>query len=99
MLTPGLSVHPDVRLAISGLVTSRNLSFIAALGAVLAVSACDGMEVGSVPHCTVLQTNCSDFGTGPETPTTTAVAAAPRPARAGRGPVIPGPTDAVPAPQ
>jgi hypothetical protein len=70
MCTPLSSAHPQARLATSRLVT--HVKCVVALGAVLAVSACDGMEVGSVPHCNVLQSSCSDFGEGPAAPATAA---------------------------
>jgi hypothetical protein len=70
MCTPLSSAHPQARLATSRLVT--HVKCVVALGAVLAVSACDGMEVGSVPHCGVLQASCSDFEEGPAAPATAA---------------------------
>ena len=75
MFTPHLSARPQVstrsqtHLATFGLVTPLR---VVALGALLVLSACDGMEVGSVPHCGVLQASCSDFGEGPAAPATAA---------------------------
>jgi hypothetical protein len=82
MFTPLLSAQPRSRPAKPRLMTP--LKCAAALAAVLAVSACDGLEVGAVPHCSVLQASCSDFGEGPAAPATAAssspaTAAAPRP--------------------
>ncbi len=57
MFAPRFSARPQARPATSWLVAY--LKGVMALGGLLALSACDGMEVGSVPQCSVLQPNCS----------------------------------------
>jgi hypothetical protein len=90
MFTPPLSARhqvstrPQARLATFDLAVPAR---VVALGALLVLTACDGMEIGSVPQCSVLQPNCSSFGPAPESSApVTATSSSPANATATRPP-------------
>jgi len=93
MFSPRSSARLQTRPVKSRLMT--RLAGITATCALLAVAGCDGMEVGPVPQCSVLQPNCSSFGPVPE-PSSSVTAKPPVNTKAAQPPTAANPTDATP---
>jgi hypothetical protein len=89
-----LSTRPQAHLATFDLAVPVR---VVALGALLVLTACDGMEIGAVPHCSVLQPNCSDWAEGPAP--ATATSSSPANTTATRPPSAASGSDAAPTDQ
>lgn len=63
MRSPLVSAIPRAYLATSHVIPP--LHYVLAVGAVLSVAACSGMDIGPVPQCSAYAPNCSSFGPEP----------------------------------